>query len=319
MSIYPTAQLRALVEVAAEGSFTRAAERLGVSQPTVSGAVAALEARVGAPLVVRARRGVGLTAAGRALLPHAERALVLADEAEAAVDRAVAGERLRLWVAAGEALATYVLPGALARLRARMPSLEAGVVVGDVARVLSALRSGEVDAALLTARTAPADIETVGFGRLGMLLVAAADTPAPARPLALADLADRVLVVRDRGTVNRREVDQLLEQAGVEPAGRLEACSLEAVKRCVEAGLGVAVLPDVAVADELQRGALRQLPTRRPILELELRVAWRRGEPAGPAVRALVAELRGPDRSGRRRGRAGAEVEAPVARPAGRR
>jgi DNA-binding transcriptional LysR family regulator len=293
MSMYATAQLRALVEVAAEGSFTRAAERLGVSQPTVSGAVAALEARLGTPLVVRARRGVGLTAAGRALLPHAERALALAAEAEAAVDRAVAEDRLRLWVAAGEALATYVLPGALARLRARMPSLDAGFVVGDVARVLSALRSGEVDAALLTAHTAPADIEAVAFGRLGMVLVGGAGEPAPDRPLALADLARRVLVVRDRGTVNRRQIDRLLEEAGVEPAGRLEACSLEAVKRCVEAGLGVAVLPDVAVADELRRGTLRELPTRRPILDVELCVAWRRGEAAGPAVRSLVGELRG--------------------------
>ncbi len=305
MSIYSTAQLRALVEVAAEGSFTRAAERLGVSQPTVSGAVAALEQRVGTPLVVRARRGVGLTAAGRALLPHAERALTLAAEAEAAVDRAVAHERLRLWVAAGEALATYVLPDALARLRARMPSLDAGFVVGDVARVLSALRSGEVDAALLTAHTAAGDIQTEPFGRLGMVLVGGAGEPAPSEPLGLADLAARVLVVRDRGTVNRRQVDRLLAEAGVEPAERLEACSLEAVKRCVEAGLGVAVLPDVAVADELARGTLRRLPTRRPILDVELCAAWRRGEPAGPAVRALVDVLRMEAAPRRRAGTAG--------------
>ncbi len=159
MPIYPTAQLAALVEVAAAGSFTRAAERLGVSQPTVSGAVRALEQRVGTPLLVRAPRSVRLTAAGRALLPHAERALVLAAEAETALDRAVAGDRLRLWVSGGEALATYVLPPAIAELRKRLPSLDVGFVVGDEARVLSALRSGEVDAALLTARTDPGDLD----------------------------------------------------------------------------------------------------------------------------------------------------------------
>jgi DNA-binding transcriptional LysR family regulator len=293
MSIYPTTQLRSLVEVAASGSFTRAAEGLGVAQPTVSGAIAALESRVGAPLLVRARRGVTLTAAGRALLPHAQRALALAADAEAAVDRAVAGERLRLWVAAGEALATYVLPGALARLRERMPSVEAGFVVGDVARVLSALRAGEVDAALVTGETLTSDIESARFGRTRLVLVAPATEREPPGLITPQDLSARTLVVRDRGTVNRGQVERWLERAQVEPAGRLEAHSLEAVKHCVEAGLGVAVVPDLAVAHELELGTLRRLDMAGPALELDLCLAWRRGERPPPAVTALLDVLRG--------------------------
>jgi DNA-binding transcriptional LysR family regulator len=293
MSMYPTAQLRALVEVAATGSFTRAAESLGVSQPTVSGAIAALEGRVGVPLLVRTRRGVTLTAAGRALLPHAQRALEVAADAEAAVDRAVAGERLRLWVAAGEALATYVLPAALARLRERMPSVEAGFVVGDVARVLSALRAGEVDAALVTGETLTSDIDSARFGRTRLVLVAPGSEPQRAASVAPAELRERTLVVRDRGTVNRGQVDRWLEAAGVEPAARLEAYSLEAVKRCVEAGLGVAIVPDLAVAHELELGTLRLLAMGGPPLELDLCLAWRRGERPQPAVSALLEVLRG--------------------------
>ena len=113
-------------------------------------------------------------------------------------------------------------------------------MVGDVARVLSALRSGEVDAALVTEHTAPPDLELVPFGSTRTVLITSSGEPAATRPMRLAELAERVLVVRDPGTVNRREIDQLLAEAGVEPAGRLEASSLEAVKRCVEAGLGVA-------------------------------------------------------------------------------
>ncbi|MGN6379673.1 MAG: LysR family transcriptional regulator [Gaiellales bacterium] len=292
MSIYPTAQLRALVEVATAGSFTRAAEGLGVSQPTVSGAVAALEQRVGVPLLVRARRGVTLTAAGRALLPHAQRALALAADAEEAVDRAVAGERLRLWVAAGEALGTYVLPAALAGLRERMPSLEAGFIVGDVARVLSALRAGEVDVALVTAHTTSSDIQAVEFGRARLVLVGPGSQPVPQRPLSLDDLRDLVLVARDRGTVNRLQVDRLLSEAGVEPRGRLDAFSLEAVKRCVEAGLGVAVAPEMAVARELELGTLRAIPMPALEMELVLCLAWRRGERISPAAEALLDVLR---------------------------
>jgi DNA-binding transcriptional LysR family regulator len=290
--MFSTAQLEAFVEVSAQASFTRAAERLGIAQPTVSQLVRALESRVDTPLFVRGPRRVELTDAGRALLPHAQRAIELAAEAEAAVDRVAVAERARLWVGAGEALATYVLPPALAELRARLPRLEAGVVVGDVARILSALRSGEVDAALLTEHTMPRDIETATYARGRTVLIAAAGEPEPARPMTLADLAERTLVVRDPGTVNRREVDQLLEQAGVEPAGRLEASSLEAVKRCVEAGLGVAIVPGIAVERELALGTLRELPMERPAMEFGFCLAWRRGEPVTPPVAMLLDLLR---------------------------
>jgi DNA-binding transcriptional LysR family regulator len=289
--MYPTAQLEAFVEVAGQAGFTRAAERLGIAQPTVSQLVRALEARVGTPLFVRGPRRVALTDAGRALLPHAERALELAAEAEAAVDRAASAERARLWVAAGEALATYVVPPALATLRRRLPRLDAGVIVGDVARSLSALRSGEADA-VLTEHTAPRDIETAVYGRGRTVLIAASDEPEPDRPLTLADLAGRTLVVRSPGTVNRREIDQLLERAGVEPAGRLEATSLEAVKRCVEVGLGVALVPGIAVERELATGELRELPMDRPAMEFGFCLAWRRGEEPRPPVQMLLELLR---------------------------
>ena len=96
---------------------------------------------------------------------------------------------------------------------------------------------------------------------------------------------------RDPGTVNRREVDQALAAAGVEPAARLEASSLEAVKRCVEAGLGIAIVPLIAVTRELELGTLRELPMTRPVMEFQFCLAWRRGEPPNPAVQALLAEL----------------------------
>ncbi|HYX86932.1 MAG TPA: LysR family transcriptional regulator, partial [Gaiellales bacterium] len=119
MAMFPTAQVRAFTEVAAAAGFTRAAEAMGVTQPTVSQLVRALEARVGTPLFVRGGRHVVLTAAGSALLPHAEAALRLAADADAAVDRAASAEWARLAVSAGEALATYLLPPAVARIRRR--------------------------------------------------------------------------------------------------------------------------------------------------------------------------------------------------------
>jgi DNA-binding transcriptional LysR family regulator len=290
--MYPVAQLQAFLEVAARGSFTRAAERLGVTQPTASGLVRSLEERVGTALLVRDRRGVRPTAAGSALLPHAQRALALAAEADEAVGSAVAGERAHLSVAAGEALATYVLPPALARLRTRLPRLRATFVVGDEARILSALRVHEVDAVLVTDHSLSPDIDAVAYADGRTALIAAACEPAPERPLALRDLAGRTLVVRDAGTVNRREVDALLARAGVEPGARLVASSLEAAKRCVEAGLGVSIVPRIAILRELELGVLRELPMRRPALEYRFCLGWRRGEEPPAVVRELLAELR---------------------------
>jgi DNA-binding transcriptional LysR family regulator len=290
--MYPTAQLHAFLEVAAQGSFTRAAQRLGIAQPTASQLVRSLEERVGTPLLVRDRRGVRPTAAGAALLPHAERALALAAEAAGAVDDAVAGERVRLAVGAGEAYATYRLPQAVARLRTRLPRLEARFVVGDEARILSALRLREVDAVLVTDRSVPGDVEAVAYARGRTVLIAAGGEPAPPRPLTLRDLEGRVLVERDPGTVNRREVDALIERSGVHLGGRLVAASLEAVKRSVEAGLGVAIVPSIAVERELELGVLTELSMRRPVLEYGVCLGWRRGEEPTAAVAGLLDELR---------------------------
>ena len=296
MPIYPTAQIAAFLEVAQSSSFTRAAERMRVSQPTVSGLVAALERRVGAELFVRRPRRVELTAAGAALLPHAQRALELAADAAGAVDRAAARRRVRLWLAAGEALATYVLPPAVAELRRRLPRLDTGFVVGDEARVLQAVRSGEADAALLTDRTSAADLTFEPFGADPWVAVAAAPPrdgdPPTGAPLRLADLAGRTLVVRGAASIDRRELERLLSERGVRPAGRLEAHSLEAVKRCVEAGLGVGVVPELAVRRELDGGTLRLLELDEPSLRFELRLAWRGGESAPAAAGALLAVLR---------------------------
>jgi len=263
-----------------------------VAQPTVSGLVRSLERRMGVELFVRRPRRVELTAAGAALLPHAERALELAAAAAAAVDRASARHRVRLWVAAGEALATHVLPPAVAELRRRLPRLDTGFVVGDEARVLQAVRSGEADVALVTERTAPPDLVLERFGSDVWVVIAGPAEPAPAAPLELADLAGRVLVVRGAATVDRRELERVLAERGVRPAGRLEAHSLEAVKGCVESGLGIAIVPAMAVRRELAAGLLRELPMSRPPLRFELCLARRAGEPPPAAAAPLLAVLR---------------------------
>jgi DNA-binding transcriptional LysR family regulator len=166
-------------------------------------------------------------------------------------------------------------------------------VVGDETRVVDALRIGEVDAALMTDRTDARDlvIHDVGPGRL-VLVVAPGHRLAGKRRATLADLARETLVVRDAGTVNRREVDTMLGQAGVRPRHLLVASSLEAVKRCVEADLGVTIVPAIAVGRELADGRLTEAPIEAAGLDYRFVLCTRRDEQIPATVAALLELLR---------------------------
>jgi DNA-binding transcriptional LysR family regulator len=291
--IAPTRRLEAFLAVVEHGGFSRAAERLGVSQPTISQLVRALEREMGAELIVRARGAVRPTAAGRALVPYASQLLATVEEAAEAVSRADRDARRHLAVAAGEALATHVLPPAVARIRDRLPGLRVTLVVGDELRVVDALRGREVDAALLTDRTDVRDLEAHDFAPGRLVLVAAPGSRLAATPAAtMGDIATETLVVRDAGTVNRREVDAMLAREGVAPRSRLVASSLEAVKRFVEAGLGVTIVPSIAVERELAEGRLIEVPLEAEGLVYRFLLCTRRGETPTPAVVQLLELLR---------------------------
>jgi DNA-binding transcriptional LysR family regulator len=292
-SILPTRRLVAFLAVLEHGSVSRAAERLGVRQPTVSQLVRALERDVGTDLFVRGAGALRPTPAGTALAPHAARLLRAVEEAGEAVGRADRDARRHLAIAAGEALATHVLPPAVARLRERLPGLTVEFVVGDEARVVEALRSSEVDAALLTDRTEARDLEMHDYAPGRLVLVADPGHRLADRPrMTLRDLRDETLIVRDAGTVNRRELEQLLATASVTPRSRLVASSLEAVKRCVESGLGVTLVPGIAVGRELAEGRLVALALESEGLDYRFVLATRRGEVPPVPVSALLEILR---------------------------
>ncbi|MEA2168823.1 MAG: LysR family transcriptional regulator, low CO2-responsive transcriptional regulator [Solirubrobacteraceae bacterium] len=267
-------RLRAFLAVSDAGSFSAAARATGQTQPAVSTLVRALEDRLGTPLFVRGRAGARLTPAGTALRPHAAHLLGAAEEARGAVDAAAAPGRRRLRIGGGEVLMTYVLPPALARVRERLPGLEASFTVGDETTVLAALREHRIDVALVTDR-APADglaVEAFAEDRLVLL---------GASSLAEVD----TLVVRAAGAVDRRAAEALLERAGVEPPRRLTAATFEAVKACVAAGLGAALVPACA-AGEMAAIDVGAEP-------LKYCAAWRAGEE--PAIgAALLDALRRP-------------------------
>jgi DNA-binding transcriptional LysR family regulator len=285
-------KLIAFAEVVRQGSVTRAAQRLHMQQPALSHRLAALERELGTPLFERLHKRLKLTPAGETLLPYATQITSLTQEAMQAARTAAGLAAARLQVGCAETPATYLLPDRLRELRRCHPELEVRLTVGNAARVLSAAVSGEVDLAVLTDREKHPRLRGETFMHDRFVAVVAADDPWRERSsIAAPDLMERRLLLREVGAGTRSFVDGVLRAAGVEVAETLEVASLEALKRMAEAGIGVAVVPSIAVQREAGEGRLHILNLAVPGNRISYRLLWHRDRtlPPGAALfRAIM-------------------------------
>jgi DNA-binding transcriptional LysR family regulator len=297
-------QLETFVAVARELSFSRAAAGLGYVQSSVSSQVAALERELGVPLFDRLGRRIALTEAGRVMLDYSERLLDLAREAGEVVADAVAGSGEitgSLSVSAPETLLTYRLPELLTvfheiypKVRVSLKPTAVGRLVGSTRR---ALEEGRVDVAFVL------DEPSVSVEGLSAELLMEEDVSVvapPAHALASSTIMDpsnlsgeTVLLPEapQSGCVYRGRFERQLSEGGVVPRETLEFQSIEAIKRCVSAGMGVTVVPTVTVEAELAAGILSKLGWQVPIRVGTL-MAWNEARWVSPALRAFLKTAR---------------------------
>ncbi len=291
------ARLQAFVAVAREGGFSRAAARLGKSQSTVSGAVAALEADLGQALFVRDGRTTHLTDAGRALRGHAEAILGEMARARAQIE-AIAGLAAgELVVGASDTLAYYLLPPVFAAFRARHPQVELRLVNRPSPATAAEVAARAIDVGVVTLplpdlRTdGRAPLERVRAEPLSVqeeVLVCPPGHPlAGRRRVSIAALGDgkTPLLLLDRTTASRALLDEAWRKLAARPQVAMEMSSVEVLKRLVELGFGVSIVPRLAVGRETAAGALvavklEGLPARRIALLVPH---------PGPASRAAAA------------------------------
>jgi molybdate transport repressor ModE-like protein len=299
-----------LVELVDRGSMSAAAESLGLAQSTVSEAIAALERELGTRIVTRSRGASGgtLTAAGRALLPHARSALAALDAARNAVAGAAQEARARVEVIANESVSTYLLPRALAVLRAQWPKTRFSITIGTCDTVRAGVAAGRFDLGLLLEPEPPART-TRGVANgdtmpvLGPVLLTAFASPRnplvrpPGRAVERAALARLPIFLSDASGDFFDLLRAYFTADGL-PEPRLEIVgSIDAVKRSVlEHPLGVGVLPAYTLEAELTDGRLRALALRPAFAPLRLGVRFNPAQPAGPAARALLEALRPADK-----------------------
>ncbi len=284
-------QLITFRAVATELSFTRAAASLGYVQSSVTAQVQSLERELGVPLFERLGRKVTLTDPGECLLGYANRILALTEEARCAVagDGDAAGT---LTVGAPDTLCAYRLPAVLHAFRRDFPSVR--VVFHPTRSSKQARRAvaeGLVDVALLLDEHIDAR---------GLVTEVLAPEPlcvlvAPDHPLAGLESVDPEhlqslpTVLTEEGCGYRNLFERLLDEAGVSRGSTVEFASIEAIKECAKAGMGLTILPRVAVGPELGERALIALSWGGPPLEIVSQMVWHKDKWLSPALSAFLS------------------------------
>jgi DNA-binding transcriptional LysR family regulator len=289
-------RLRVLREVAARGSFSAAAESLAYTQSAVSQQIAALEREAGTRLVERSARGIRLTDAGRALVRHADVILARLADAEAELE-AIAGLRGgRLRLASFPTAGATLLPRAIAVFRERHPAVDLSLEPAEPEEALARLRAGEVDLGLTmdapSCRLDYAGIERVPLLDDPMYVLLAHDHPlAHESRVRLQDLATESWISGSTGTCPDTAITlRACQTAGFEPRIVFHSDDYLAIQGFVAAGVGVSLIPDLALLAVRDDVVVREIDTERPLVReigaVTLTDAWR-----SPAVDAMLAVL----------------------------
>ncbi len=256
-------KLKTFQVLASTHNFKLAAERLGYSQPSISTHIQALERELGALLFERSKRSVTLTEVGRRTLRYANRLLALADEAKADVHKHSDMCGPLSVGATEEALVTYRIPAILRQFQSLYPHVRLKLTSSPNPRTqLEDVSHGLLDVAVIVDEAVRDERFTSSFlGREEILIVRGADYHlATGTEFALEHITGERVLLPEGGSMFRVLFERALQAQGISVEHVTELGSIEAVKQCAVASMGLAVLPKTAVISELKKGQLISLP-----------------------------------------------------------
>ncbi|MEK3904920.1 LysR family transcriptional regulator [Paenibacillus sp. FSL R7-0179] len=267
------------------GSFTRAAQKLDYAQSSITAQIQALEAELKQPLFDRISKKIMLTDAGRRLLPYAQEISKMHTMAENAL-RSGSEITGSLRIGAPESLAAFRLPGIIKDFRSRYPQVQITLKPGACWELTEFIRSGELDLAfLLQPETEYKDMYCETLIHEAMALVAPLDHPllelAEVEPQQLKNVT---ILHTEAGCTYRTLFERHLNSHGVFPDPNLEFWSIEAIKQCVMAGLGLSFLPQITVQRELAEGKLSRLNWNDQSQRVATQIAYHNKKWKSPAL-----------------------------------
>jgi DNA-binding transcriptional LysR family regulator len=277
--------LRYFEAVARLNHVTRAAAELHVAQPALSRQLRDLEGELGLPLFDRVGRRVRLTEAGEALLPHARAVLAQVDMARLAMAERVGLRSGLATIGAPPTVGTNLLPAALAAFNQRYPGIELRLREAGVSTLLEQLAGGLADLAVVTLPVDDPGLAVAPLFTEELVLAVAAHHPLASRPsVALSDLAGEPFVLSPPNYELRDATIDACRRAGFAPRVVLDGGEMDTLLRLVAAGLGVALVPRLALVGQ---GDIAAVPVSDQQLSRSLAIVWRDDRAASPAARAL--------------------------------
>ena len=285
-------QLETFLAVAEEHSFSRAASRLHRTQPAVSQVIRKLEEQVGETLFDRAARDGSLTAAGVLLRDYALRLMALRREAASALGELKSLERGSLQLAANEYTCMYLLP-AISDFRRAFPHISVAVHRMLASRIPDELNLRTFELGVISFRPDPAQFRTIAvYGDSLALIVSPRHPLASAQRVSINDLGKEVFIAHNVASPLRRKVIEAFQRYRTPLNMGIELPTIEAIKRFVAMGGGVALVPHLTVARELDSGDLVQIRVDELDVRRVLRLVHRRQATLSYAARAFLRTLR---------------------------
>jgi len=285
-------QLETFLAVAEERSFSRAAQRLHRTQPAVSQVIRKLELAVGETLFDRTARDGSLTAAGKLLQDYALRLLALRREASSALDELKSLERGHLQLAANEYTCMYLLP-AIDAYRREFPHIPVTVQRMLASRIPEELNLRTFELGVISFRPDSAQIRSIAvYGDSLAFIVSPRHKLAGAQSVHIKDLGDELFVAHNVASPLRRKVIETFQRHRTPLHMAIELPTIEAIKRFVAMGNGVALVPHISVARELEAGDLVRVPVAELDVKRVLRLVHRRQATLSYAAKAFLETLR---------------------------
>lgn len=285
-------QLEVLVTVAQEQSFSRAAKALHRTQPAVSQAIRRLEVELGESLFDRSSKDGTLTAAGRVLHEFAQQMLHLRAGAHTAIKELKDLHRGKLTLSANEYTVMYLLP-VLPVFRARHPHIKVEVKRGLASRIPSEILGREFEIGVVSYKPSDSSIASVPVMTDELALIVAPDHPLASKDVvSVKELGAESFIAHNVSSPYREKVVRTFEKYKTPLNISMEMPTLEAIKRFVEQGMGVALVPRLTAQSEIARGQVVALTVREMRLERGIHLIYRKGATLSHAARAFLAVAR---------------------------
>ena len=282
--------LKYLVALADLRHFGKAAEACFVSQPTLSTQIRKLEDELGVALVERAPRKVMLTAVGQDVVQRARRIVADVEQMKEAARRSRDPESGSLRLGVFPTLGPYLLPHVVPQLRERFPQLELLLVEEKSDVLLQSLREGKLDAALLALPVHDEQLHAEFLFEEPFVFAAPVRHPLAAQDsLAMSQLSDETLLLLEDGHCLRDQALDVCRLSGAQEKSGFRATSLETLRQMVAAGVGVTLLPALAVHEPIaQSPNIRLLPFRDPPPSRQIALVWRKSSATDEFLRRLA-------------------------------